>query len=146
MSRNSNQKFRSAVKKLILNIENAVDIALTELGFTTQTAAQQSRSFRSRTGNLVRSIQVLAPDRWNRVVSANAPYAHYVEFGNNRNGPWIYPKYKKALKFELNGQTVFAKRVRSHGPLPYMTPARDRAEKIAPQVISSYIARAIGRK
>jgi hypothetical protein len=63
-----------------------------------------------------------------QVVWSTAPYSSYLEYGNNSGGPFIYPTKAKALHFFVNGEEVFAKKVHSHGPLPYMSNAKEVVE------------------
>jgi hypothetical protein len=63
-----------------------------------------------------------------QVIWSQAPWSSYLEYGNNQQGDFIYPKVAKALSFTQNGQTVFYKKVRAHGPLPYMQQAQEEIE------------------
>ncbi len=38
----------------------------------------------------------------------------FLEEGNNQQGAYIYPKTKKILRFQVNGETVFARKVRTY--------------------------------
>lgn len=52
-------------------------------------------------------------------VGTNANYAKPLEFGR---GP-ITPKQAEALRFEIDGEVVFAQRVEGHPPYPFFRPA-----------------------
>ena len=76
---------------------------------------------RNITGTLRRSI-LASPkvaDSGNAIlgtVSADpsVPYARIQEYGGTVNIPEIVPRRARALRFVVNGRTVFAKRVRAH--------------------------------
>lgn len=65
------------------------------------------------------------------VISSPLDYAQYQEFGTGSRGevptgPYVIePKRAKALRFQVNGRTVFAKRVVHPGvaPKPFLRPA-----------------------
>lgn len=76
-------------------------------------------------------------------VIADKPYAYWLEEGNNQQGPFIKPVFAKALHFFINGHEVFAKKVKSHPPLPFMAQARDQLEKEAIQIIQQHLSLAI---
>jgi bacteriophage HK97-gp10 putative tail-component len=91
--------------------------------------AKRTTLFRDRTGTLRRSIRGSASG-YEGEVRANAPYATYVENGSPPRE--ITPRGGGALRFEMNGQTVFAKRVQHPGSeeRPFMQQARDHGEKV----------------
>lgn len=76
-----------------------------------------------RTGRLRRSIGLRREDSSRYVVEASAPYAGYVEYGS---GPHIIePRRAFLLRFSVDGEIRYAKRVRHPGssPQPYWRPA-----------------------
>lgn len=84
-----------------------------------------------RTGRLVGSI---VSESWETgfVVYPKAPYALFVEQGTGLFGPsgqLIFPRRAKALRFEINGKTVFAKYVRG---FPGRFFVRRTAEEVKP--------------
>lgn len=67
-------------------------------------------------------------------VGTNIPYAQFMEYGTASRGEFggsaytIVPKKGKYLKFQVNGRTVYAKKVRHPGvaPRPFLRPALER--------------------
>ena len=71
-----------------------------------------------KTGWLVNSITKQQRGRAEGVkVTVIAPYAMYVDQGTRPH--MIFPRYAKALKFEVAGQTIFAKYVNHPGTTGY---------------------------
>ncbi len=69
-------------------------------------------------------------------VSANAPYAHYVEYGQRAH--WIEARRKKVLRFEINGEVFFRRRVyhRGTGPRPFMRHAQEKATPLFSRLVT----------
>jgi hypothetical protein len=67
-------------------------------------------------------------------VESGAEYSGYLEYGNNQNGDMIYPVAANVLHFFANGQEVFTRHVRAHGPLPFMANAADKVEEELPHL------------
>ena len=88
-------------------------------------AVEQARSTNLfHTGSKFKEQIITQPVSKNKqIVWSQADWSSYLEEGNNQGGPFIYPKTAKALRFIMAGQTIFAKHVRAHGPLPFMTNA-----------------------
>lgn len=123
----------AALNKLIERIEPAVNIGLDAAAEKISAEAKKTTAFKGDSPNgLRKAIKVIRNGSLERTVLADKDYAYYVEFGNNQKGPYIYPVRAKALHFFINGQEFFCKRVRSHGPLPFMRPAY---ENIKPDII-----------
>jgi len=117
------------LKKLINTIDIVGERIVDKVSLVAQKHAKASRAFK---GNVLRrNINIIYNGMFARTVIADKFYAYWVEFGNNQKGPYIYPKRAKALHFWINGKEIFAKRVRAHGPLPFMRPAGDFARKKA---------------
>jgi hypothetical protein len=113
--------------------EEQLDQCLAELmqklGETTQSLARSTKAFHHSTKF---DDQITTqPIPQGQVVTSEAPWSSYLEFGNNQAGPVIYPTQAKALHFIIDGQDVFVKHVKAHGPLPYMQPAAEQAEQQA---------------
>ena len=72
------------------------------------------------------------------VLFATAPYAPYVEYGTGSRGEFptgpyeIRPRRAQALRFEIGGRTVFAKKVVHPGvrSRPFLRPAMEHARKV----------------
>ena len=90
-------------------------------------------------GGLRAAIRIIANGSLSRTVLADKDYAGYVEYGNNQRGPYIYPVKAKALHFFVNGTEVFAKRVRSHGPLPFFEQAEKFTINKIPGIIKKHL-------
>ena len=71
-----------------------------------------------RTGQYANSIHVEAHGELQYSIVADAPHAAIVEFGSSPH--FILPVNVKALKFEVDGETVFAKWVMHPGTAPQM--------------------------
>lgn len=67
-------------------------------------------------------------------IESHAEYSQYLEYGNNAGGDTIYPKAANVLHFFANGQEVFTKHVKAHGPLPFMDQAADKTEEQLPNI------------
>lgn len=132
-------EFQDAIKSIINGLPGAIQKSLDELATIAVSNAKSSTLFRNRSGNLRNKINFTRDGEFSRIVLADTPYACFVEFGNNQNGPIIRPKNKKALRFTIDGQVLFRKFVRAHGPLPFMDNARKQVESMADMIVSSNI-------
>lgn len=68
------------------------------------------------------TIHQASSGRYQQTVWSTKPWSHWLEYGNDPGGGWIYPRVKKVLRFYSRkaGGFVFAKRVRAHEPYPFM--------------------------
>lgn len=116
-----------AIKKKIAEIESAAEQTLQDAGkFAREEALatdlfKVSESFKDHT-------QFTTLDKFNGFVRADRPWAQYLEFGNNQKGPFITPVNAKVLHFQIGGRDIFTKKVRTHGPLPFMENAGKKLE------------------
>src|SRR5574343_418456 len=99
--------FRRDMLKLAASIETALESGLEEFSEDVATDAKR-RTPHGASSGLAGTIKVEKIDRWSRSVVAGAPFAGYVEFGNDPGGGWIYPTHGKVLKFTVGGVTHFA--------------------------------------
>lgn len=76
-------------------------------------------------------------------VVSEKEYSHYLEDGNQDSGPIIYPRVANALHFFANGEEVFTKHVKAHGPLPFMDQADDEVENQLPHLWAEQFDRLI---
>lgn len=100
--------------------------------------ATQHHGFKSRTGNLERSITSIHSrdglKGWVTIDRTQAPYGTYVHQGYGAFT--IVPRNKKVLRWVQNGEFVFAKRVRHPGykgdPFLFnaLDASKDKVEKI----------------
>ena len=105
--------------------QEAAEKTLAEAGALGVQLARNTNKF--RIGKLHDAIGFYPIDKYSGFVIADKPYAYWLEYGNDQGGPYIYPKTAKALHFFVDGQEVFAKKVRSHGPYWFM---RDSQEEV----------------
>jgi len=79
-------------------------------------------------------------------IGATAEHAQILEFGTRPHD--IFPVYKKALRFEIEGETVFATHVRHPGTPAYMTitSAVNFKSDIIPTLVEQAIGEAIIRR
>lgn len=117
----------------------SVSNALDTLGEMGASSAKSSRLFKGN-GPLRKEIAVVKKGAFVRQVVSPTSYAKWVEYGNNQNGPRIYPKRAKALRFVVNGKVIFRKSVRAHGPLPYMGTARMFIESFAADYLQNNLS------
>ena len=117
--------------KLSDKVGKAVERGLDRIAKIAQKHAKATKLFKGNSpGGLRQSIRVIKNGSYIRTVLADKWYADYVENGNHRgpNGWWIYPKKAKFLHFWWKGKEFFCKRVRAHGPLPFMKKAKESVE------------------
>lgn len=103
-----------------------------ELTVKTGTAIQETavNNAPRKTGVYQRSIDYDG----DKTITANANYSADIEYGTNAH--IIEPVDKKALAFQKNGKTVFAKKVNHPGtkPNPVMRMAARTVQKQIPQI------------
>jgi HK97 gp10 family phage protein len=95
-----------------------------------------SSSFKNRTGTLRRSILKDVQGAHRGIIYVGEKYGEYVEEGTRPHV--IYPKGgKRALRFKIDGKTVFSRRVNHPGtkPYPFMEPAY---RKSTPKILDEY--------
>lgn len=109
--------------KLKQTLKNAVKEALDE---SSQIIAFFAAAIAK--GSLKKSIEWRSSSENSREIFSNKEYAFYQEFGNNQKGAYITPKNKKALSFVIAGKQIFAKKVKTHGPIPFMSEGAKKAE------------------
>jgi hypothetical protein len=75
------------------------------------------------------------------VVRCTTPYATFLEHGTKAHV--IRPKFKKALRFRVGGQPVFARKVNHPGTRPYyfLSAARDHAYRWARSTLQARMRR-----
>ena len=136
--------FSKALAAMLALVPDGVERGLDRVASEIRDEAKRSTRFKDGPGAALRnSIGFVASGELARTVMADKDYAPYVEFGNNQSGEYIYPKNGKALAFQGSGGTVFAKRVRAHGPLPFMMDAVERVSPRASGLVSEELASAL---
>jgi hypothetical protein len=135
--------FSKALSGIRSELPSVIERSLTTLAEIGATNAKSSRIFKNRTGNLRKNIKFTVDGEYARSVIADTGYAFYVEFGNNQKGDKIYPKRAKALRFVIDGEVIFRKWVKSHGPLPFLGPARELVVSMAPVILGGDVERLI---
>ncbi len=88
-------------------------------------------------GELAASITYRNKGQFGREIYSPKPYAEFVENGR----PGFSAKSAKALRFEVNGQVVFAKSVGPQKPQPFIKPAQGVFERAAVSRLERALAR-----
>lgn len=114
-------------------IEDVGEATLHKAGKRGVELAQETNLFRT-SQSFKDAITFTPVSSTNGFVLADKPYAPFLEYGNNEHGAFIYPVHGKALHFFINGTEVFAKKVKSHGPLPFMEQAANQLEQELPGI------------
>ena len=107
------------------------------------------------TGQLVNSIQVTEQPTGSvlsggatMTIGAGAPYATFVEFGTGIHGPKgtrIYPKTKKAMRWEGAGGYIFARSTAGMKAQPFMVPAVEENLDTIGEVVGDAIDNALDK-
>jgi hypothetical protein len=84
--------------------------------------------------NFDNQVVFYAHNQFEGEVVSEAPYSEYLEFGNNEGGEYIYPVNAKALHFYVNGEEIFAKKVRSHAGYFFAEKASEVVEEALPEI------------
>ena len=129
------KEFEQGIEKLIKNLQQAATRTVNALAETAVETAQNTDRF----NNVKKQSTYFIPNGMSAIVGDDRSYAEYLEFGNNAGGPYIYPRNAKALRFKINGEIVFAKRVRSHGPYLFITNGRNYAETKIQEYFSKFM-------
>lgn len=135
-------KFAEAARRIETNVAHAVRMAA-------ELAANEARvnhRYKDRTGVLTNSIGVEGPQGsiaqgdLTAVVSAGAPYASFVEDGTPPHK--IKPKFRKSLRWAVNGGFAFAGEVDHPGTQPTHFLA-NAVEAIEPRLANELVPTAI---
>lgn len=94
---------------------------------------------RGTKGKLAASITVRRVGAHERVIGTDLPYAEFVENGR----PAITAAPGKALRFEVAGRVVFAKRVAAAEAQHFMARAADAADQHAHRFIEAAVNRLV---
>ena len=118
---------KAAEKKLARDVIQAIK----KSAETARDHAKATSLFKNRTGELRSKIKVRWAGSYHaQTHTGDTKHAAWVEYGNGFRRPgqeYIYPKKAKFLRFEINGQTFFRRRVKHSKPRPYMAEAREHA-------------------
>lgn len=137
-----NEDFFEALQRFSDQLPKTISDVVSELGEIGTQAAQNTDLFKNN-GPLKRATGFIRNGEWSGKVLANKPYAYYLEYGNDPGGGFIFPKNAKALRFKINGETIFAKKVKAHGPLPFMDKARKTVINRVPGVVEYQLSQLI---
>ncbi len=127
----------NALQQIVSDLPSALESTLNDIGKIGETHAKNTKLFKG--DKLRQNTKFISEGEFTKAVLADTPYAGYVEFGNNQQGDKIYPKQAKALRFEVEGQVIYRKWVKAHGPLPFMKQARDEMVAQAPRIIETHL-------
>lgn len=94
-----------------------------------------------RTGKLKSKLEIRKQSSGNYLIGTDLPRGYYVEFGR---GP-VVAKNADALKFTINGQTLYRQSVGPAAPQPYLRPALVRNRDTLADKISGAINRLFER-
>lgn len=110
-------------------LEQRVQRGLLESAKYAAGRAKQTKRFKDRLGNLRRSIGAEPYGRLGARAITRSNHAAFIENGNKPGGTgdWIYPKKAKYLRFVVNGDVVYARRVRPLTPRKFMLQAREES-------------------
>jgi hypothetical protein len=126
-------------------LPQAIEKGLEKVGEIAYESVVKTEQFKNYGNNGLRTATKIIPDGSYAIeVLSDKPYAYWVEEGNNQKGPFIYPVRAQFLHFFIDGDEIFAKKVRSHGPLPYFTDARNEAENSIQDIMEHEIKKLIG--
>lgn len=116
---------RDALNTLQASIYNNAAQALKAALSVTVQQAKQSTAWQNRTGALRSSIVAKQSDSFEGTVGAYARHAVFVEWGTRPHE--IRPRNASILAFQVNGSTVFARKVNHPGtePTKFMGAAAD---------------------
>ena len=130
----------STLDDVLRDLDNVVSATLAEAGKLGVETAQGTSLF--KTSQNFRDMIVTYPEsQTSQVVWSTASWSHYLEYGNNQLGDRIYPTTAKFLHFFVDGEEVFAKSVRSHGPLPFMAEAEDKVQQEGSRIWEQELAK-----
>jgi hypothetical protein len=124
-------------------IEKAAHLTLLEAGNLGQEAARNTNRFKNN-GPLRAATNFHETGEYTGFVLADKSYAIFLEDGNNAGGAFIYPVHAKALHFKIDGKDIFAKKVRSHGPLPFMKDAQEKVENNIEEIFNKNFDKIFG--
>lgn len=130
-------KFKTFINRIIRNFPKAIEKALEKIGNVAYISVKNTKRFKGRDGGLKTATKFIPNGSYAAEILSDKHYAFWVQEGNNQNGEYIYPVRAKALHFIVNGQEVFAKKVKAHGPIPYFTDARDEVEIQAQSIMET---------
>ena len=98
------------------------------------------------TGYSLTKIHLMGPDIWEGSigVSAEHPYAYYVEYGNAGSGEYIYPKNKSVMHWvdQMRGE-VFAHKVKAFRPFGMFSNSIPQIQIIVAEEMEKAISRAL---
>ena len=125
-----------ALNSIEASLPSSVSSMLDEIGKIGETHAKATTLYKGN--GLRKATKFVSEGELTKYLIADTGYAGYVEFGNNQQGDKIYPKKGKVLRFVIDGEVIFRKWVRAHGPLPFMRQARDHMIDVAPGIVAAH--------
>jgi hypothetical protein len=134
--------FTKWLGKAAKKLEAQTSLALRRTAEAAATYARLSKQYKSHTYGLRKSIHT-KPGKLDATVVADAPYAHFVENGTKRHpiepkDRGSSPRQRQWLRFEVNGQMVFARKVDHPGTYarPFMREAQERATPLFSRLVA----------
>lgn len=134
------------MRRVPAELDRNITIAIRVAGHKIASEAKSNHRYTDRSGVLTASTMPDGPfgsfrdDSLTATVSAGAPYAVYVEKGTKRHK--IKPKYRRALRWPVEGGYQFAKVV-DHPGTEATNFLKDAVEKVSPEVAGRLIPQAV---
>lgn len=94
--------------------------------------------FKNRTGKTARSFGLERTDAWSGVIVSRSPIAAYMD-GGTKPHP-IVARRARALRFKIDGRTIFARRVSHPGTKPRNI-AKTEGELLGPELEVAFSAK-----
>ena len=126
-------KMPETLKQAAAAFEVACELTLLEAGAKGVDVARNTDLFKN-IGALRDATNFHQIDSRSGFVLADKKYAQYLEDGNPFDGFIIKPVRAKALHFRIDGEDIFVKSAKAHGPLPFMQNAQDAVEEALPKI------------
>lgn len=130
---NNQPEFHAGIEKFIQQLQETAEKTVNQLGEKAVEVAQNTTAFK----NTLKESTHFTPNGLSGEVTDDRFYAYWLEYGNDPGGGRIYPVHAKALHFFINGEEIFAKSVKAHGPYHFVENGRNIAESMLEDIFNS---------